>query len=258
MQRDEAEAALVARTCPHCARVFKRPAGQRAHVLACWKKNPLSEEEILALPRHKRQRLQQQQQAAAEAPAVAPALPRRQPSARRRQIQGAGGSGRVADKDGFTIPQDIDWGRHAVGDQVLLDGKFSCAQPVQAQPTAATASDTARTAVADTNAAVAATAEAATAGGVVSGEGAQGSSPAQATVSKPHYYRGLAIITAITPTHAFVVDPLATDSRLNRKRKFRVDFGRIVHFHKSDRNKQRERQSGRVTTRGHRVAVKFD
>lgn len=242
MQRDEAEAALVARTCPHCARVFKRPAGQRAHVLACWKKNPLSEEEILALPRHKRQRLQQQQQAAAEAPAVAPALPRRQPSARRRQIQGASGSGRVADKDGFTIPQDIDWSRHAVGDQVLLDGKFSCAQPV----------------VSDTNAAVAATAEAATAGGVVSGEGAQGSSPAQATVSKPHYYRGLAIITAITPTHAFVVDPLATDSRLNRKRKFRVDFGRIVHFHKSDRNKQRERQSGRVTTRGHRVAVKFD
>lgn len=242
MQRDEAEAALVARTCPHCARVFKRPAGQRAHVLACWKKNPLSEEEILALPRHKRQRLQQQQQAAAEAPAVAPALPRRQPSARRRQIQGAGGSGRVADKDGFTIPQDIDWSRHAVGDQVYLDGKFSCAQPV----------------VSDTNAAVAATAEAATAGGVVSGEGAQGSSPAQATVSKPHYYRGLAIITAITPTHAFVVDPLATDSRLNRKRKFRVDFGRIVHFHKSDRNKQRERQSGRVTTRGHRVAVKFD
>lgn len=242
MQRDEAEAALVARTCPHCARVFKRPAGQRAHVLACWKKNPLSEEEILALPRHKRQRLQQQQQAAAEAPAVAPALPRRQPSARRRQIQGAGGSGRVADKDGFTIPQDIDWSRHAVGDQVYLDGKFSCAQLV----------------VSDTNAAVAATAEAATAGGVVSGEGAQGSSPAQATVSKPHYYRGLAIITAITPTHAFVVDPLATDSRLNRKRKFRVDFGRIVHFHKSDRNKQRERQSGRVTTRGHRVAVKFD
>jgi hypothetical protein len=242
VQRDEAEAALVARTCPHCARVFKRPAGQRAHVLACWKKNPLSEEEILALPRHKRQRLQQQQQAAAEAPAVAPALPRRQPSARRRQIQGAGGSGRVADKDGFTIPQDIDWSRHAVGDQVYLDGKFSCAQLV----------------VSDTNAAVAATAEAATAGGVVSGEGAQGSSPAQATVSKPHYYRGLAIITAITPTHAFVVDPLATDSRLNRKRKFRVDFGRIVHFHKSDRNKQRERQSGRVTTRGHRVAVKFD
>ena len=268
---------VAARTCPHCTRVFKSTSGQRVHTQTC--KGLLTEAEILALPpseQHK-ERKRERHYAALAQELLEPAPP---PPKRQTRGQGVASprtaetTGHAIDKGGLTVPQDIEWERLAVGDQVFLNGRFSCCErPSVVRPPGApgqyggyesggaASQTTATIGDATTTAAGEATAAAAEAD---AGAETGGSASAAASAPTPRAFSGLAVITGFGgatnhrgATYAFVADPLQP-LRRHKRMEYKVEFGRMVDLAKPSKNAGAvEARRGRVT-RGHRVAVKFD
>ena len=269
---------VAARTCPHCTRVFKSTSGQRVHTQTC--KGLLTEAEILALPpseQHK-ERKRERHYAALAQELLEPAPP--PPPKRQTRGQGVASprtaetTGHAIDNKGLTVPQDIEWERLAVGDQVFLNGRFSCCErPSVVRPPgapgqygyesggAAALQTTATIGDATTTAAGEATAAAAEAD---AGAETGGSASAAASAPTPRAFSGLAVITGFGgptnhrgATYAFVADPLQP-LRRHKRMEYKVEFGRMVDLAKPSKNAGAvEARRGRVT-RGHRVAVKFD